>query len=249
VSSSFSLSGLDHNHHTQVVLDVAPIYRSCTCSYFACLQGEGFSEEPGGHLDALLSGSDNFHFGNPAAQLWEVISSGAAAPRVRRQQELLLQIKQQLAAAALRTYHNGQVGCYRMAASFCCRCCRGCLWACDVLQCWHEVPVLHSYCTIPHSLHAQECGHGLALAVRHPSGLVPSIVLSGWDADRLNVCVTSAPRLKGVARVSTHKNIMLCCALCTGVHIPGHAEVVGCHPTPRRPHLSPAGCMECSTGW
>jgi hypothetical protein len=69
-------------------------------------------------LDALLSGTENFHFGNPTAQLWEVLSSGAAAPRVRRQQELLLQIKQQLASAALRTYHNRQVGfpAWRLAA-------------------------------------------------------------------------------------------------------------------------------------
>lgn len=74
-----------------------------------CVQGEGFSEEPGGHLDQLLSGTENFCFGNPTAQLWEAMSSGAATPKARRQQEMLLQIKQQLAAAALRSYHNQQV--------------------------------------------------------------------------------------------------------------------------------------------
>lgn len=83
------------------------------CAYHLAdiAQGEGFSEEPGGHLDALLSGTASFHFGNPTAQLWEVLSSGAAAPRVRRQQELVLQVKQQLASTALRTYHNQQVRC------------------------------------------------------------------------------------------------------------------------------------------
>lgn len=60
-------------------------------------------------MDQLLSGTTNFCFGNPTAQLWQDISSGAAAPRVRRQHELLLQIKQQLAAVALRSYHNQQV--------------------------------------------------------------------------------------------------------------------------------------------
>lgn len=60
-------------------------------------------------MDQLLSGTENFCFGNPTAQLWEVMSSGAAAPKARRQQEMLLQIKQQLAAAALRSYHNQQV--------------------------------------------------------------------------------------------------------------------------------------------
>jgi hypothetical protein len=83
------------------------------CAVLCCAvaQGEGFSEEAGGHLDGLLSGTENICFGNPITQLWEVLSSGAAAPRVRRQQELLLQIKQQLAAVALRSYHNQQVRC------------------------------------------------------------------------------------------------------------------------------------------
>jgi hypothetical protein len=90
------------------------------------LQGEGFSEEPGGHLDQLLSGTDNFCFGNPTAQLWEVISSGAAAPKARRQQEMLLQIKQQLAAAALRSYHNQQVCVDTRRVHVCRGCWAGC---------------------------------------------------------------------------------------------------------------------------
>jgi hypothetical protein len=38
-----------------------------------------------------------------------VLLLGAAHPRLRRHQELLQQLKQQLAAAELRDYHNAQV--------------------------------------------------------------------------------------------------------------------------------------------
>eukprot|EP00879_Flechtneria_rotunda_P006864 GHRR01007209.1.p1 GENE.GHRR01007209.1~~GHRR01007209.1.p1 ORF type:complete len:415 (+),score=158.20 GHRR01007209.1:266-1510(+) len=71
--------------------------------------GEGFSEQAGGPLESLLSGSDTFRFGNPTDQLWQDMVTGAAAPRLRRQQELLLQLKQRLAEVDLRDYHNAQV--------------------------------------------------------------------------------------------------------------------------------------------
>jgi hypothetical protein len=44
------------------------------------------------------------------AQFWADLSGGAANPRVRRTQEMAIQLRQQMAAMQLREYHNEQVG-------------------------------------------------------------------------------------------------------------------------------------------
>jgi hypothetical protein len=61
-------------------------------------------------LEALLGGAANFAFGNPLAQFWADLQSGAANPRVRRTQEMAQQLRQQIVAMQLREYHNQQVG-------------------------------------------------------------------------------------------------------------------------------------------
>ncbi|WIA11611.1 hypothetical protein OEZ85_011715 [Tetradesmus obliquus] len=70
-----------------------------------------FDEAPGAELglEALLGGSANFNFGNPLAQFWADLQGGASNPRVRRTQEMALQLRQQLAAMQLREYHDVQV--------------------------------------------------------------------------------------------------------------------------------------------
>jgi hypothetical protein len=56
------------------------------------------------------------------AQFWADLSGGAANPRVRRTQEMAIQLRQQMAAMQLREYHNEQVGRAVMCAGGCVSC-------------------------------------------------------------------------------------------------------------------------------
>jgi hypothetical protein len=49
----------------------------------------GMDEAPGGMLDSLLAGQDNFCFGNPCAQFFQGLQQGQLHPKVSQYRELV----------------------------------------------------------------------------------------------------------------------------------------------------------------